>query len=805
MANGMIGPKFYGWDENGLPLAGGKLYTYETLTNTPKATYDSEDQDVANANPIILNSEGYADVYLDGSYKMVLKDSNDNDIWTTDPVSSTSAEEWVNCTAATYISATSVSIVGNQTKKYEVGKRIRIDNDTGTYSYSTILTSIYGSGVTTITISDSFFLVGVLSICSSIIGPESRPTDRVLEFANLAEAVASTLIEDGDSVNLKERDTGSGGGAFWDVVLTSTVTTNTFNIVQCVGEPLLALVLRLRSTLVGEEWGIYGNNAGTPYGNLFREFMIASASNDVSDVTLPNKTIEFDNSAGPASFQSNCTYKGGRNTFIQPTDFSQRVFLTQSKGNFEIRKIRSYINEGSGGEDDYIGGGYWRFESCTYFDMYNCEVSKSFGGGFKFVLCVGFNLRNLRANYNQFTGCEYEGCDTYTNRDYDFSFNGRYSSNQNYKPLPTAWSGTHGGRGVTIGASGNVVDQNYSLIENGRCQKNSEYGIRCYTASTKGITNLTIKEFLIENSGAPAGTYGTVVLGSNKGVDLLINSDASGESDNIEIKSGQINSEYNYGNHISVDGYNHRLLDVTCKNTGLAVHARTPISLFGAKDFEMDGCRTHGASNSISFGSNAPADVTIINDIAYDCLNYINGNSTGGINIIRNVKAFHRSTTAVAGEEGFNPDGVISWMLEDVTFYDFYQGFVVGSSATTIEANRVKTIGTVTNGLRDFSTGGADIIYNGCQFDSATPSTRGSQVGGAGDNTQWAVGISWIDTIPTTGWYKAGHIVWKVNPGAVDGTHGRYLAGWHRLITGTAHVAGTDWREMWVHDDATTA
>ena len=46
-------------------------------------------------------------------------------------------------------------------------------------------------------------------------------------FATLAAAVADTQLADGDSINLKERTTGNGGGAMWDVVLSSTVTENT--------------------------------------------------------------------------------------------------------------------------------------------------------------------------------------------------------------------------------------------------------------------------------------------------------------------------------------------------------------------------------------------------------------------------------------------------------------------------------------------------------------------------------------------------------------------------------------------------
>jgi hypothetical protein len=71
-----------GWyrafDANGKPLDGGKLYTYEAGTATPKPTYTGADGLTANPNPVILDANGYADVWLDsGGYKFILKDKND--------------------------------------------------------------------------------------------------------------------------------------------------------------------------------------------------------------------------------------------------------------------------------------------------------------------------------------------------------------------------------------------------------------------------------------------------------------------------------------------------------------------------------------------------------------------------------------------------------------------------------------------------------------------------------------------------------------------------------------------------------
>lgn len=79
--------KYYGVDDNGNPLSGGKLYTYEAGTSTPKATFTTATGDVPNTNPVILDASGLANVWLgDGGYKFVLTDSEDNTIFTTDNI-----------------------------------------------------------------------------------------------------------------------------------------------------------------------------------------------------------------------------------------------------------------------------------------------------------------------------------------------------------------------------------------------------------------------------------------------------------------------------------------------------------------------------------------------------------------------------------------------------------------------------------------------------------------------------------------------------------------------------------------------
>lgn len=63
---------------DGKPLAGGKVYTYSAGTTTPKSTYTTMAGDAPNPNPVILDQNGKAKIFLgDGSYRLQIKDSND--------------------------------------------------------------------------------------------------------------------------------------------------------------------------------------------------------------------------------------------------------------------------------------------------------------------------------------------------------------------------------------------------------------------------------------------------------------------------------------------------------------------------------------------------------------------------------------------------------------------------------------------------------------------------------------------------------------------------------------------------------
>lgn len=114
-------PYFLWIDGDGVPAAAWKLYFYVTNTTTPLATYNNPDLDPthANTNPVIANADGYwGPIFLQATdYKVVLKDENDVQIWSADPVSGSNA---VDNSSAIQIQAGNYAVDSGAANAYAV-------------------------------------------------------------------------------------------------------------------------------------------------------------------------------------------------------------------------------------------------------------------------------------------------------------------------------------------------------------------------------------------------------------------------------------------------------------------------------------------------------------------------------------------------------------------------------------------------------------------------------------------------------------------------------------------------------------
>lgn len=125
-------PKLQFFDANGNPLVGGKLYSYAAGTVTPLATYTNAGGATPNANPIILDSRGEANVWLgSASYKLALYTATDVLVWTVDSI--TAADSLVLADLASTASATKgAGMVGfSYAPNYAVGTTGSVIKDLG--------------------------------------------------------------------------------------------------------------------------------------------------------------------------------------------------------------------------------------------------------------------------------------------------------------------------------------------------------------------------------------------------------------------------------------------------------------------------------------------------------------------------------------------------------------------------------------------------------------------------------------------------------------------------------------------------
>lgn len=101
---------------DGTPCTGCQLFFYEPGTTTEKTVYQDKALTTPHANPVVADSAGRFDpIYMDGTYKVVLKDADDVTIDTTDNFSTGSSADFFG---ETEIITTTTAIDSGYEKKH---------------------------------------------------------------------------------------------------------------------------------------------------------------------------------------------------------------------------------------------------------------------------------------------------------------------------------------------------------------------------------------------------------------------------------------------------------------------------------------------------------------------------------------------------------------------------------------------------------------------------------------------------------------------------------------------------------------
>ena len=152
-------------------LAGGLIWSYVAGTTTPQAVYTDSTANTAWPNPIVLDQRGECggEIWLAAgqNYKFVLEEAPfygethgvvvstfDNVAGVNDATISTITPNWIAYAGTpTYITSTSFSVAGDQRSIFQYFRRLKTINNSGA-QYSTILSSTYGAGITTVNVSN---------------------------------------------------------------------------------------------------------------------------------------------------------------------------------------------------------------------------------------------------------------------------------------------------------------------------------------------------------------------------------------------------------------------------------------------------------------------------------------------------------------------------------------------------------------------------------------------------------------------------------------------------------------------------
>lgn len=183
-------------NDAGEPLAGGKLYFYDSGTTDFRNTYSDAGLTTANANPVILDSAGRPpSIFLQGNYKLVVTDSNDVQLSERDPVSgSSTAGEYTDWSITTTYSLNQ-SVRGSDNEYYISITNSNLGNDptSSAANWSKIVGIVEWNTNETYALNDTARYNGLLyrSTANSNLG--SQP-DLLVNWVSLAPASAADAV-----------------------------------------------------------------------------------------------------------------------------------------------------------------------------------------------------------------------------------------------------------------------------------------------------------------------------------------------------------------------------------------------------------------------------------------------------------------------------------------------------------------------------------------------------------------------------------------------------------------------------------
>ena len=382
--------------------AGKPVTVYEVGTVTKAELFNSAEQ--AITNPINADNEGnYSFKVANGIYDIVIDQGLPTQVKIENELITDAAGGGSGSSAIETIQLTSGQVLVQFTVNTE-GASFYI-NGTGADN-GRILESVnysYNQSLNQVTLTNSY---PSGTYISAIRDTGYINEDYVRYFDELSDAVSSTKLAIGDQVSLKERTAGNGGGGMWEAVLASTVTPNTFNIVQCVGVPTLAFVLQVDGVVNINCFGASQN--ASPVQN---QGAIQAAINAKSIIYGLNEVYIHDSQF---TGKSNIIIDGEQGFTLQcKSGFGDENQIDFNEcDNIKIRNVifdmRNDINTPVFSDDNKENSIH--LFSCKNTEISRCTFTRTLSRGIRYNATSTTETENAFIHHNNFTSGSKGGC-----------------------------------------------------------------------------------------------------------------------------------------------------------------------------------------------------------------------------------------------------------------------------------------------------------------------------------------------------------------------------------------------------------
>lgn len=311
------------YKNDGTRNAGGKVWTYEAGTTTPKTTHTTSVADVANTNPIILDSHGECELWSDGQLKVNNLESDDTQVtgWPVDNVGSGVSNNDANArwagTAGGSANALTISPSPAITA-YAAGQSFIFKSGANA---NTAATTIAISGLAAIAVqsngaacsggeilADKWYqiLLSTTAICQ--ISKIGEPTLSELGAAALTGAIFTGLVNLAEGANIASAATVDLTAATGNTlqitgtVATSAITMNAGQQMLCIANgawPLTYHATTNRIDTGGVDYTctdgdavLYYKTVSTVYGHIIKKHGSSILSNEDATAVVGSTTID---------------------------------------------------------------------------------------------------------------------------------------------------------------------------------------------------------------------------------------------------------------------------------------------------------------------------------------------------------------------------------------------------------------------------------------------------------------------------------------------------------------------------------